>query len=202
VDYSRAVEANYASNGDRENVLIVQGDIFEMPFRTAYADRLFCFGVLQHTPDPRTAFLSLPRHVKPGGELVADVYRKSFPRYILGTKYWVRPLTKRLPPDRLYRLVRAYIDVMWPLASIIRRIPRVGPTLNWRLLIADYSRDGLRGETLKQWAYLDTFDMLSPRYDKPQTLKTVRNWCSEAGLENAEVGRGYNGVQLRGTRST
>ncbi len=33
LDYSNAVEANYASNGARENVLIVQADIYAMSFR-------------------------------------------------------------------------------------------------------------------------------------------------------------------------
>src|SRR5437764_802733 len=57
LDYSHAVEANYASNGSRGNVLVVQGDIYKMPFRLA--DRIFCFGVIQHTPDPRGAFMAL-----------------------------------------------------------------------------------------------------------------------------------------------
>jgi SAM-dependent methyltransferase len=161
---------------------------------------LFCFGVLQHTPDPRRAFLSLPRHVKPGGHVVADVYVKSFAKYVLGTTYWVRPLTKRLPPDKLYRWVRRYVDVMWPVAMLISRIPRIGATVNWRLLIADYSAYSLEGELLKEWAYLDTFDMLSPKYDSPQTLDAVRVWCRQAALEDVEVEHGYNGIEMRGTR--
>jgi ubiquinone/menaquinone biosynthesis C-methylase UbiE len=34
-------------------VLIVQADVFAMPFRAGTFDRIFCFGMLQHTPDPR-----------------------------------------------------------------------------------------------------------------------------------------------------
>ena len=63
---------------------------------------------------------------------------------------------------------------MWPLSKAIRKIPRVGYSINWRLLVADYSFAGLNGEVLKEWAYLDTFDMLSPRYDSPQTATTIR----------------------------
>ena len=201
LDMSAAVDANYQTNGERDNVLIVQGDIMRMPFPYDHADRLFCFGVLQHTPDPRLAFLSLPRHLKPRGTIVADVYRKSFARYVLGTKYWVRPLTRRLPPEQLYRLVHRYVDLMWPLARLVRRIPRLGPMLNWRLLIADYSRElPTDDELLRKWAYLDTFDMLSPRFDFPQTIETARRWCHEAGLADVEVSYGYNGIEIRGTR--
>jgi SAM-dependent methyltransferase len=192
LDYSEAVEANYASNGGRDNVLIVQGDIYQMPFRAEYADRLFCFGVLQHTPDPRRAFLSLPRHVKPGGWIVADVYAKSFLSVVLSTKYWIRPLTRRIAPDKLYRLTRRYINVMWPVARIVRRIPTIGKALNWRLLIADYSDAISDDGVLREWAYLDTFDMLAPRYDSPQMLRTVKRWCLEADLVDAEVGYGVN----------
>jgi SAM-dependent methyltransferase len=200
LDYSKAVEANYQSNGGRENVLIVQGDVLAMPFPKDYADKLFCFGMLQHTPDPERSFLALVRHLKPGGELVVDVYAKSIKQWLLGTKYWVRPLTRRLPPDRLYCWVRRYVDLMWPVAEVIRRIPRIGPALNWRLLIADYSSLLSDEQTLKQWAYLDTFDMLAPRYDFPQTIAQVRRWCERAGLANVEVAYGFNGIEARGTR--
>ena len=50
LDYSYAVDANNASNGARNNVLIVQADVFAMPFRPRSFDRVFCFGMLQHTP--------------------------------------------------------------------------------------------------------------------------------------------------------
>jgi uncharacterized protein YbaR (Trm112 family) len=200
LDYSHAVEANYASNGDRRNVLIVQGDIYKMPFRQA--DRIFCFGVIQHTPDPRGAFMALPSHVKPGGAVAADVYLKSFRRYVLGTKYWVRPLTRRVPPERLYRLTRRYVDLMWPVASVIRRIPGIGKSLNWRLLIADYSDRIGDTRLLREWAYLDTFDMLSPRYDHPQTVGTVRRWGLEAGLDDFEVEVCAHGIAMRGRRAT
>jgi len=48
MDYSIAVEANYASNGDKDNVLIVQADIYKMPFPENFFDKLYCLGVLQH----------------------------------------------------------------------------------------------------------------------------------------------------------
>jgi SAM-dependent methyltransferase len=198
LDYSEAVEANYASNGERENVLIVQGDIYSMPFREA--DRIFCFGVIQHTPDPRAAFLTLLGHVKPGGNVAADVYLKSFRRYFLGPKYWLRPLTRRVRPETLQRWTHRYVNAMWPVAKVVRRLPRVGRSLNWRLLIADYS-DQIRDDALlREWAQLDTFDMLSPRYDYPQTLKTVRRWGADANLIDFEAERCDHGIAMRGRR--
>ena len=197
LDYSYAVDANYASNGLRDNVLIVQADVFAMPFRPHSFDRVFCFGMLQHTPNPSRAFASLPSAVKAGGLLCADIYKVSFWRTIAQTKYWVRPFTRRMNPDVLYARVRRWVDFMWPLANIIRRLPK-GYAINWRLLVADYSFFGLKGEMLKEWSYLDTFDMLAPRYDRPATKETLCQWAGDARLSDIEAYYSPHGVVLRG----
>lgn len=195
-DYSYAVDANYASNGARRNVLIVQADVFAMPFRSGTFDRLFCFGMLQHTPSPQRAFQALPRVLKGGGSLCADIYKISLTRTFLQTKYWVRPFTRTMSPDRLYARVRAWVDFIWPVAALIRKLPK-GYAINWRLLVADYSFLGLEGEMLKEWSYLDTFDMLAPRYDRPATLGTFRQWAVDADLDEIEAEYVPHGVVLR-----
>lgn len=206
IDYSVAVEACYASNGALPKVLVAQGDIYRLPVRRDFFDKLFCFGVLQHTPEPERAFFSLPRHLKPGGRLAVDVYKRKdnlrgYVGRLFGTKYLVRPFTRRMAPEQLYRRVNAYVRALWPVAHIINRIPRLGRWLNWRLLIADYRGVyPLAEQHLLEWAILDTFDMLSPRYDFPQTLETVRGWFARAGLEEVEVQYGYNGIEGRGRR--
>jgi SAM-dependent methyltransferase len=196
LDYSYAVDANFASNGSRNNVLIVQADVFAMPFRPRSFDRIFCFGMLQHTPNPSRAFATLPTVLKPRGALCADIYKVSFWRTIAQTKYWVRPFTRRMNPDRLYARVRRWVDFMWPLANIIRRLPK-GYAINWRLLVADYSFLGLQGQMLKEWSYLDTFDMLSPRYDRPASRETFRKWAVHANLTDIDAYYSPHGVVLR-----
>ena len=202
LDYSNAVDANYRSNGHRDNLLLIQASVYEMPFRLESFDRVFCFGVLQHTPDPRAAFVALVQHLKAGGSLASDIYVKNLQRWLLQTKYWVRPFIDRSDPERLYETLKRYVDRMWPLARLLRRIPLIGPTLNWRLLVADYSRFLPLADdaTLRQWAYLDTFDMLAPAHDHPQTLRTFRRWHEEAGLEAIAVRYGYNGIEGRGRK--
>ena len=197
-DYSYAVEANFASNGQKENVLIVQADVFEMPFRAGTFDYLFCFGMLQHTPDPARAFAALPRPLKPGGLLCADIYKFTVFRTILQTKYWVRPFTRRMNPEKLYARVVRWVDFMWPLASVIRKLPK-GYAINWRLLIADHSYAGIVGQQAKEFSYLDTFDMLAPAYDRPATMGTFRSWGERAGLKDIEVEYSTHGLTLRAT---
>ncbi|WP_299455619.1 class I SAM-dependent methyltransferase [uncultured Microscilla sp.] len=201
-DYSNAVEACYQTNGHRDNVLIVQASVYEMPFEKNSFDKAYCFGVLQHTPDPKASFMAIPPFVKSKGEISTDLYHKSFAKWILGTKYYVRPFTKGKNPEKLYKNIKAYIDFMWPLAKVIRKIPKIGPSINWRLLIADYSREfsNTDNETLKEWAYLDTMDMLCPMYDYPQTMNTYKKWHKEAHLTGSHFEYGGNGIYATGIK--
>ena len=201
MDYSYAVDANYASNGNKNNVFIVQGDIFKMPFKEDFFDKLFCIGVLQHTPNPEKAFMCLPPYLKSGGNMTIDVYRKmGSVKRLLNTKYWVRPLTKKVAPEILYRWCKRYVNIMWPVANVINKFP-YGRSINRKLLIADYTGVyNLSYEMLKEWAILDTFDMLSPVYDNPQTLQTVERWFSVAKMLNVNVHYGYNGIEGHGIK--
>lgn len=198
VEYSNAVEANYRSNGEKPNVLIAQGDVFKLPVKETFFDKVFCFGVLQHTPNPGKAFKALTRCLKSGGEVVIDVYRSEggFRRFLV-TKNWVRPITLRISPNTLYALCQKYVEFMWPLAKYLRAA--FGTSLNWRLLIADYTgKYDLPDARLKEWALLDTFDMLSPKYDQPQSLQTVQKWFKDANLTDCEIHYGYNGIEAKG----
>lgn len=201
LDYSQAVEANFRSNGHQPDLLIVQGDIYRMPFPRESFDRVFCFGVLQHTPDVERSFRQLPPYLKPGGRLAVDVYRR-FPwwKQWTITKYWARVFTRRMKPETLYPWVERYIRIMWPLTRWLNRIP-YGRNLNWKLLIADYQgMFPVPPHLLKEWAILDSFDMLAPAYDYPQTPQTVRRWFEEAGMLDIDLGPAVNGIAGRGRK--
>jgi len=196
-DYSSAVEANAANNGANANLRLFQADIFAIPLREQWFDHVLCIGVLQHTPDPRRAFLSLTRHVKPGGDLVIDVYRRSLAAR-LQWKYLLRPMTRRISAERLYRMVNAAVP---PLVVPTRWLRRIGGRAGARLSpIVEYSRLGLTPQENVQWAVLDTFDMYAPAYDLPQSVADVRSWYEEAGFVDVEAFNGYNGVVGRGRR--
>lgn len=201
-DYSAAVEANYRSNGQNGNLLIVQASIFEMPFETGYFDRTFCFGVLQHTPDPRKAFHCLVQSIKKGGHISSDIYLKSFAKVYLSPKYLIRRYTKDMNPERLYRLTEKYVSFMWPLSKRLMKIPKLGKMINWRLMIADYSSilKNADEKKLKEWAILDTYDMISPAYDFPATSNTFKKWHVEEGLNNIDIHYGFNGVEARAVK--
>ena len=79
-----------------------------MPFKPVSFEFVYCFGVLQHTPDVEKAFIALPVQLVSGGRLSVDVYAK----LVLNTiwpKYWFRPFTKEMPTDRLFPWVLSMV---------------------------------------------------------------------------------------------
>jgi 2-polyprenyl-3-methyl-5-hydroxy-6-metoxy-1,4-benzoquinol methylase len=98
-DSSAAVESNRTNNGSLGNVHFAQADIYAPPYEKESFDRILCVGVIQHCPSPRRAFETLVPFLKPGGEIVIDVYRLSWRCLLLG-KYYLRPLTRHCDPRR------------------------------------------------------------------------------------------------------
>ena len=196
-DPSEAVEANRENNGRSPNLHLFRADIFNLPQDIGLFDKVLCLGVLQHTPDPKGAFMKLTKFVKPGGEIVVDVYKKTlFSR--LQWKYFLRPFTKWIPARVLYTLVRLTVLLLLPLAIIAHKL--LGSFGTRLFPIASYPTLGLPYKIHQEWSVLDTFDMYSPTYDKPQTLRAVRQWFKEAGLKDVEVKYGPNGVTGKGKK--
>ena len=205
-DLSGAVDANHRIHKDAKNLLIVQSDVYRMPFRKNSCDKVFCLGVLQHTPNVEKTFRTLPEYLKPGGSLATDVYDKrsglmGIVEIFYRTYFWFRPITRRMDPRRLYPLVAGYIKLMWPFAKLINKIPVIGHKINRMLLVIDYrGRYDLSEEMLQEWSILDTFDMLSPAYDQRQTIQEFRRWFETSPLTDVEVHYGYNGIEGRATK--
>jgi SAM-dependent methyltransferase len=194
-DLSRAVDANYKNNGWHKNLHLFQGDIFHLPLLQKTFDKVLCLGVLQHTPDPSSAFNVLASYVNPGGELVVDVYSNRL-RSMLHWKYILRPITRRMPVRMLYLAIEKVVPLLVPISIRLRRwFGRIGHRL---VPILEYTHWGLPAETNQRWAILDTFDMYSPRYDRPQSIRQVKKWFANAGFSNVVVEYGPNGVIGRG----
>jgi SAM-dependent methyltransferase len=196
-DYSTAVEANARNNGSCERLFLFQADMRSIPLQRAAFDKVMCLGVLQHTPAPNECFRSLAERVRPGGELVVDVYGKSAVA-LLQWKYILRPITTRMDQRRLYEVVSNVVPLLLPAAKNMRRL---GGRAGARLIpIVEYSHLGLAPEINEQWAILDTFDMYAPAHDHPQTQQTLKQWFKETGFTDISVRPGPNGLVGKGRR--
>jgi SAM-dependent methyltransferase len=189
IDISSAVDACGTNFGRHPRAHVVQADIYHLPFEPGSFDRVYCFGVLQHTPDVEEAFRALPVQLKPGGTLAVDIYPRLL-RNLFWSKYWVRPVTRRLPRPVLFRILQRVVPLLLSLARIVARVPGTGGRLRYLLPVVSY--EGvypLNKDQLGEWALLDTFDMLAPRHDQPQPASRLQQWLVNARLTDMRVER-------------
>ena len=188
LDYSDAVNACYQNLKQHPNLHVVRGDIYNLPFAKNKFTFVYSLGVLQHTPDVYTAFAALPTMLAKGGKLCVDYYEKSW-KSLFHTKYWLRPLTTRLPSWILFFLLdKIAIPTLLPVSRYLGRIPYFGFILTRLIPVANYYAIlPLNDIQQREWSLLDTFDWFSPRHDHPQTAATVKEWMERSGLHNIEV---------------
>ncbi|NQU79394.1 methyltransferase domain-containing protein [Candidatus Woesearchaeota archaeon] len=103
LDLSEAVEACYR-NTNKENSLVVQADIYNIPLKGSKVDLFYSIGVLHHLPEPEKGFLSIARLMKKGSKIFIWVYgqdRNLRARFVYNP---VRHITTRMPQSVLYPL--------------------------------------------------------------------------------------------------
>lgn len=187
LDYSAAVDACYANLKHHPRLHVVQGDVYDLPFSPATFSFVYSLGVMQHTPDVHRAVAALPPLLDADGKLCVDFYGKTWKSPLL-PKYWLRPITKRVPKPILLRLLQIAVPAMLPLSNALGGIPGVGKQLRRIVPVANYRGElPLNEEQQREWTLLDTYDWFSPDYDNPQTAMTVREWLEQAGLQEIEV---------------
>ncbi len=205
MDLSRAVDAARDQTREWPGVSVTQGDLLRLPFAEGSFDHIYSLGVLDHTPDPRRAFLGLAKLLKPGGRIAIWVYPRERPALerIIETH---RAISTRLPLGVLVPLCR----VMAPVGALKRRlmaspnrlVARAGVALNLMTIGVSMHPD-------PEVRVCDTLDWYAPRYLSRHTIEEVRGWFAEAGLVDVvdlsrdqvyfHAGQG-NGVNLAGRR--
>lgn len=186
-----------------ERVLITRGDLLRPPLATGTFDRIYSIGVLDHTPDPRAAFLSVARLLKPGGRIAIWIYRKERPllERVINIH---RAISTRLPLWVLLPLCR----ITAPIGGIKRRllhsknwlVSKIGVALNVMTIGVSMHPD-------PEVRVCDTLDWYAPKYMSRHTLEEVQEWFRAAGLVDvvnlAESGKFFhegqgNGINLSG----
>lgn len=203
-DYSLAVQANLANNGMKGDLFIFQGDIYDIPFPDNYFDYVFCYGVIQHTPDPDKTYQCLFSKVKPGGKISIDSYKKvQMPRFWPTIFTW-RKITTRMDPQLLLKIVQFYVPLWFPVDTFLIKLPIIGSQIRHRLNIpcSNYLEifPQLSKKQLLEWAILDTYDALGAKYDQPKTIEEVEYMVRSAGNEKQECFYGSNGIVANVTK--
>jgi SAM-dependent methyltransferase len=174
VDISRAVEAAGGNLEAFPSVALTHADLTALPFPPESFDIVFSIGVLHHTPNTFQSLAQIAKLVKPGGMLAVWVYSKRLRWTLLGSEV-LRPLTSRMPPSRLLRLVEW---VTPRTRAIKRKLPATTVPLDILLPTSNHPDP--------EWQVLDTFDWYSPRFQWKHTYEEVEGWFRRLGFESVE----------------
>jgi SAM-dependent methyltransferase len=193
VDLSSAVDAAAANLSDCDNVLVIKGDIFRLPFRRGSFDVIFSIGVLHHTPSTENAFRALVPLVKPGGEIAISVYAATMKPGVGWAVYmfrrrFFRVFTRRLPKRLMLWWSLYCVPVLWVIDKI--------PVIRWIRYL--FPAVIYKSYPLKQ-SVLDTFDIYASELESRHRPKEVIRWFREAGLTNIDLLDSEDGwVSVRG----
>lgn len=208
VDYSDAVTANLKNNGHiaPDRFHLYQASIYELPFPDNSFDKVFCIGVLQHTPDFKASVRTLVEKAKPGGEIIVDFYSVKGWWTKINAKYILRPITKTMSHEKLLEIIEANVDWLIGVSRIFHKVglgvlTRFLPIVDLRTL----PTDNLTAKQLKEWVVLDTFDMFSPAHDHPQRIKDVIDMFEISGARVTfggieKFGQGFEAAVVRGIK--
>ena len=209
IDFSDAVTANFKNNSSiaANRFHLFQASIYEMPFPDNSFDKVFCLGVLQHTPSFDESVSALISKAKPGGEIVVDFYPIKGWWTKINAKYMLRPFLKRLDHKRLMQMIEANVNWLMKAEVLLHRLglgvlARFLPIVDIKGTIPKY----LSAAEKREWVVLDTFDMFSPEYDNPQRIRDVAAMFERNGADVTFAGfehfDGFCAAVVRGIKRT
>jgi SAM-dependent methyltransferase len=180
IDLSAAVDAARQNFADDSDVLIVQGDLLNPPFRHGVFDGGFTIGVLHHTPDPAAGLAAMSRTLRPNGWAACCVYPRSDFYDFPSVRRW-REIHRRMKDVCGYRFALAYAYfAAYFLAPLLIEARRRGLKD-----VADYlEQNWLVTLRLKdpRWRVLDVFDAITPEIATTHTRDEVAEWMHAAGI--------------------
>jgi SAM-dependent methyltransferase len=164
------------TRGHYAELLLVQGNVMQPPFRKETFDLVHSSGVLHHTPDTKQAFLSVSKLVKPGGKFGVWLYKENGPGYFplipfVNSKklslnsYTLRKYTPKLAPGLLHSLIFTYCSfhqVFFRLNNILR---------------------GKKHEQTIKERTTSIFDNLAPPYVFKHAEDEVIDWFAAEGYQ-------------------
>ncbi|MEM6707821.1 MAG: class I SAM-dependent methyltransferase [Pseudomonadota bacterium] len=194
------VDVARANLGQHPRLVLAQASILDLPFRREAFDLVFCHRVIMHTPDPTAVLEHILTFANPEGDAFVHSYSRDLFQ-MARWKYVLRPITRRMAPDRLYRLIEAATPVLYPLTTWLNR-NRYLRRLCWIFVPYINHRHyekyaAISDDEMRRYAIHETFDALSPRYDSPLSIRQLKTVAEKHLRRPVEVFKGRAYVVLR-----
>ena len=198
-DLSSAVEPNQLNCPQSDRHRIIQCDINCPPFLPEQYDIVLCIGVIQHTENPEQTIAGLYGQVKPSGYLVIDHYTHTLSQYTKMTSLALRPILKRLSPQKGINITERLVRFFFPLHRAVKRkrllqilLSRISPCVTYY-----NSYPKLDDKLQYEWSLLDTHDSLTDYYEHLRTCSQIRNTLTRLGAQDIYIEKCGNGIEAR-----
>jgi len=200
---AKVVGVDLSSAADRAAELLPEADFLQaplehLPFAPETFDIIYSVGVLHHTRDPKTSFLSITRLVKPGGLLSVWLYGtagryKDFRTNPLKNEravlkkiaplWWLTVKVRETLSDTLRKLTpHLPRQCLWSFCVVLAGVGKI-PFLKY-LTYSVHPSWKVRTQ--------QNFDWLSPPCQSHHTKEEVLSWFKEAGF--AEITMAPHGM--------
>ncbi len=197
MDLSEAVQSSYKNNFKHPLCYVVQGDIYNLPFRKDF-DFIYSIGVIQHLPKNEEGFVSLAKHLeKKDSKVFVWVYSKRKGLYNIVNI--LRPITLKMP-HRMLNIFSFFMAVLQEILiltpyRILNKIP-IGKIKEFvsKIPYTRYANYPFR----HNWA--DWFDRLSVPLTGGFSKEEIEDWFKKQGLKEINVIPRTTGWRAFGTR--
>lgn len=171
-----------------DGVHLVQGSLFEFPFKDDVFDFAICFGVLHHTPNPERAFRLIASSIKPGGAFLTMLYGldEMARWYQMSHMRSLRMLTTRIPLSATRKICEGLAAIMkygilLPL-SALSVLPGIGAAAK-RFPFFYLGKDPVISISR------NFFDRLAPPVSTFHTRGEIEGWYHDANFSKVTVSR-------------
>ena len=207
IDMSDAIYVNQKYNNNK-NIIFIKGDFKSLIKMSNSFDYVFCYGVAQHTQDPKLVYKLCVNFAKKEGFVSIDHYRKMLiPNPFYHPKYIWRIFVKNMKPKKLLNFVKFYIPIYIKFDTLIIKIfkKKLSTLIRGCIPIPCFNYFGNKNvnqdkNTLLQWAIMDTYDALGAKYDYPFSIKQVEKIVKPLGLKKYKIKKGGNGIVFNGIK--
>jgi 2-polyprenyl-3-methyl-5-hydroxy-6-metoxy-1,4-benzoquinol methylase len=191
---------NLSKHENRNNALLVQASITDLPFDKKTFDIVFCHRVLQHTPDAEATLAHILQFVKDKGAVFVHSY-SDHPYQRLRWKYFLRPITATMSSKLLFKIIRSGAPFFYGLTTMICKY-KWGRDLAYRFIPFCNHRyhppfKDKSDKFIMSYGIHDTFDALSPKYDRPIRKKAMNDIAEKYLKRPFEVVSGRTLTVLR-----
>jgi SAM-dependent methyltransferase len=197
-DLSPSVELAFAHARSRDNIHIVQADIYHLPFKPVFG-LIYSIGVLQHIPDTPRGFAALAALLAKGGAFSIWVYGYEGTTFVRRAVDPARRVLSRLPLFPVFVLSGALAAVFFLLAKMVygplargkttRRIAQALPMGEYMSYMSQFNL---------HYVFNSVFDQLIAPITQYFRRDEVAGWFEAAGLRNVRLNQ-RNGMSWRAT---